>query len=257
MQNDSPFETFRLFYGEEALQEKSIQLIDSYRSGLSKVQLEKVFWQVFRVEPVTFCKDNQIFQLFNEIMMEYHHNEAFIKSTFLKWAMSRSKNAGTWAYEIPSGESRADLCYFGRNLTAYEIKTDFDSLDRLSRQLEDYLHYFEQVYVIMSAKRYYSSTLVLPDPVGIILYREKEKSVSYFEIKKAQRLVEDRCELSRAGDDEQLTDLKQWRAKMRKTYAPHWDFFLEHKQSVYEIDYQWVFKNRCLPPYLANPNRLA
>ena len=53
---------------------------------------------------------------------------------------------------VPSGKARADLVAINGHVTAYEIKSDFDSLKRLSSQITEYDLNFERNYVVVGEK---------------------------------------------------------------------------------------------------------
>jgi hypothetical protein len=62
---------------------------------------------------------------------------------------------------------RADLAIFGRELTGVEIKTDRDSLKRLSRQMEAYRLHCHRVILAIAPKHLVGALRVVPDDVEI------------------------------------------------------------------------------------------
>lgn len=77
-------------------------------------------------------------------------------------------NTATVEREFRVGSSRLDLAIFNGTSTAYEIKSDWDSLYRLKGQVADYQKVFENVYVVTSDR--YSGAVMydLPSEVGVL-----------------------------------------------------------------------------------------
>ena len=71
-----------------------------------------------------------------------------------------SKDAELEIYQeflLPSSKARADIVTVGEIFTGYEIKSDKDSLQRLSTQIPDYDVYLEKTYIVVGEK--YSSKI--------------------------------------------------------------------------------------------------
>ena len=85
----------------------------------------------------------------NDLTLNHYHNESVIKNSFIKNNISKHKSH-TLLYEFKVKNSRVDLCKINGESVAYEIKTDFDSFQRLGTQLPDYATVFEKVYLIIS-----------------------------------------------------------------------------------------------------------
>ncbi|KAA5919700.1 sce7726 family protein [Achromobacter xylosoxidans] len=62
---------------------------------------------------------------------------------------------------------RADLVMANGKLAVFEIKSSRDTLDRLSGQLETYLHFFEHVTVVCAPKHLAAVVAVVPEGVGV------------------------------------------------------------------------------------------
>lgn len=68
--------------------------------------------------------------------------------------------------------SIADVVIANGTTTAYEIKTEYDSFERLSGQLEDYAKVFEHVYVVIPEVKLIDWETKVPNEVGIIVLTE-------------------------------------------------------------------------------------
>ena len=89
-----------------------------------------------------------------------------------------SKNEELEIYQefvLPSSKARADIVTVGEIFTGYEIKSDKDSLQRLSTQIPEYDIYLEKNYIVVGEK--YSSKIkdYTPEYWGIIVVSETEK----------------------------------------------------------------------------------
>lgn len=76
---------------------------------------------------------------------------------------------------LPSSKARADIVTVGEIFTGYEIKSDKDSLQRLSTQIPEYDIYLEKNYIVVGEK--YSSKIkeYIPKYWGIIVVSESKK----------------------------------------------------------------------------------
>ncbi|PQZ51099.1 hypothetical protein CQ040_18930 [Microbacterium sp. MYb54] len=78
-----------------------------------------------------------------------------------------SPRTASAATEFQIGRSFADVVVFNGTITAYEVKTDFDSFARLETQLADYSMVAERVYVVTSPKRTQTALALAPAHVGV------------------------------------------------------------------------------------------
>lgn len=77
-------------------------------------------------------------------------------------------------FVLPSSKARADIVTVGEIFTGYEIKSDKDSLQRLSTQIPEYDVYLEKNYIVVGEK--YSSKIknYIPEYWGIIVVSGSE-----------------------------------------------------------------------------------
>lgn len=75
--------------------------------------------------------------------------------------------------EFRVGACKADVVILNGTSTAYEIKSDRDKLDRLTRQLSAYLQVFAQVHVITAEKQVHSVAAQIPTDVGILVLKRR------------------------------------------------------------------------------------
>lgn len=97
-------------------------------------------------------------------------NELEIKSLLqAKLAASQHGQGAAFVSELFIDEfaRRADLVMANGKLSAFEIKSEKDSLDRLDGQLETYLRLFEQVTVVCAERHQAGVEERVPDGVGV------------------------------------------------------------------------------------------
>lgn len=212
-------------------------------------------------------------KLFNYLINKYYHNEITIKSNFINNMLLKSKNHIT-IFELNSGKSRLDLCKINGTSVAFEIKTDLDSLHRLDKQLCDYMSLFEKVYVICSEKRCNSIEKNIPDECGIYSYKVTKNGKYIFkEYKKAKmsKIINEKQQLEvltkkeleaivnkkLQSKDEFIDYILKNKTKnkinlifkncLKAKYKKQWTFLESKQNNIYEIDYQWFFKNNLDP----------
>jgi hypothetical protein len=80
-----------------------------------------------------------------------------------------SPNTSTMLSEFRVAGSKADIVFINGTSHAYEIKTEFDSLDRLDGQISDYQKCFDKVSVVTSARHLPVLEDTLDESVGLFL----------------------------------------------------------------------------------------
>jgi len=209
----------------------------------------------------------------NNLTVNYYANESVIKNSFIKNCISKHKSH-TLLYEFNVKNSRVDLCKINGKSIAYEIKTDFDSFNRLDTQLPDYATVFEKVYLIISKHKYDSSRkdldMILPKNVGIYSYKNVKGIIKFNCIRKAllnktdplQQLIHlSTYELkyyfnipnSYSKDDLITSTLSKYSVKFINTvfkkaikyrYSSNTDCLYSQIESVNHIDMQYVYKHK-------------
>lgn len=69
---------------------------------------------------------------------------------------------------IENGSARVDVAQLGHSLRGFEIKSDFDTLDRLAHQMHAYHRVFDALTIITTAAFVSQVTLLLPPWWGIL-----------------------------------------------------------------------------------------
>ena len=217
-------------------------------------------------------------EIVNELIFNYYFCERVIKYHFIRHLKNRINHIV--AFEMSIGESRVDICRINGNSYAYEIKTEYDTFDRLETQMRDYLKTFEKVYVIVPKARIDDVKLHIPDSCGVISYKVNENmDVVFSYVKKATKnccdialcinslssndmsfllklLKEKDCKTR----DEKITLLLQlahskpiwkcYRQLLRHKYEDQWTFITKHFNEILPIDIQSFFSSNIDPRLL-------
>jgi hypothetical protein len=210
----------------------------------------------------------------NTLLINNYPNETVIKSSFINDVILKSNNHVT-IFELNVGSSRADLCKINGSSIAYEIKTDLDNIQRLDKQLNDYLKVFEKIYVICSENKFEQINKNVMPECGIYTYRKTRTGIYRFKkVKEAlisnqilplrQLAILTKRELSfnfsidnKLSREQMYQDILNvhnndqinliFKKCLKIKYHSEWQFIRENNKSINEIDYQWFFK------YMINP----
>tara|TARA_R110000787_G_scaffold249816_1_gene355404 strand:- start:2967 stop:3842 length:876 start_codon:yes stop_codon:yes gene_type:complete len=108
-------------------------------------------------------------RLMDSYRSEYFYKNAIVNQILLqKHTLDGGARSARLLTEFWAGEARVDIGIVNGTSTAYEIKTELDTLDRLSNQLHWYSKVFDRVYVVVANKNWPSIAKVLPRHVGLI-----------------------------------------------------------------------------------------
>ncbi|HAS8570025.1 TPA: hypothetical protein I7778_20065 [Vibrio vulnificus] len=112
--------------------------------------------------------------VYQQLSRSYRY-EYFYKNTIVnKQLLGRhSPRTTVMLSEFRVGRNIADCVMLNGVSTCYEIKTEYDSLDRLSEQLNSYSSLFDKVYVVCDKKHLAKVLDVTPIEVGVILLTHK------------------------------------------------------------------------------------
>lgn len=224
----------------------------------------------------SYFKDNGIKprKFINDFILRYYPNEIAIKSSFINNVLSKSQNHVT-IFELSVGNSRLDLCKINRISTAYEIKTELDSPTRLEAQMTDYFNTFDKVYLICSKKNFDEMIDKVPNECGVYTYHltktgkyvfkkrrnaiksnEPSPYVQLLSLTKRDLHIYFNCDyhLDKEKMIAEIISLnstkhinKIFKRCLRNKYTDKWDFLLENRLDILEIDYQWFYKNQLSP----------
>lgn len=121
----------------------------------------------------------------NDILLHFYPGERIIKYYLTKEFLNRQEEITL--FEMYISKSRLDVGRINGESYAYEIKTNLDNLNKLSKQVNDYSKAFEHVNVIADKMHIPDIEELLPEYCGIITYELNENSCSFFTIRTASK----------------------------------------------------------------------
>jgi hypothetical protein len=132
-------------------------------------QLNRVATDLLSLDPLNISA-KEVFELTYLELAKHYRHEYYYKNTIAnKRLLGRhSLDTATMLSEFRVGGNIADCVILNGHSTCYEIKTEFDSLNRLQEQLGSYIRLFDKTYVVCDEK-YINTTLEMaPQSVGVI-----------------------------------------------------------------------------------------
>ena len=144
--------------------------VDDYKDLLSEVLVAsgctREFSKIKRL-PTLFKKAYSI--LLSNCKYEYVYKTAILNDVFLKY---HDFNSAFYTTEFYCGKSKADIAIFNGCSTVYEIKTKYDNLEKLDKQLCDYRKIFSKQFVVVDCKHLVNVKKIVAPSVGILLFQE-------------------------------------------------------------------------------------
>ncbi|MDX9757329.1 MAG: sce7726 family protein [Bacilli bacterium] len=174
---------FDTIFNKKDLENKTRVFFDSLISNQSG--LADVFSDQYGISyKVVFGHKDYKIALY-DLLKKYYKNEYLIKRCFVKHNLL-SSSATTFS-EFPINNSRIDIASINGKSVAYEIKTQYDKLSRLKKQIGDYSLCFEYVYVICENSKTKFVLEKIPQYCGIYEYAGEKSRCSFKKIRDAVR----------------------------------------------------------------------
>jgi|TARA_Y100000816_G_scaffold292553_1_gene288573 hypothetical protein len=133
--------------------------------------LEKIINNKILSSNVNTSSIHDIYSSAFEFLSQNYRNE-YVYKNFIARKILRSKHSlqsSVLLSEFRVGQNKADLVLLNGCSTCYEIKTEYDSLNRLEDQLQSYIRLFEKVYVVCPSSLQIDVEAIIPHSVGIMV----------------------------------------------------------------------------------------
>ena len=247
------FNSLKTYFGEKKLKLLSAQWLDKYNPSLDDEQLCDLFEDVFGESASYFEVNGNAKSVAEKLMIEFYHNEAFIKSSIIN-RLKKEKNVTF--FEMPLLDSRIDVCSINGHSCAYEIKTSYDTVKRLKKQVDDYLKAFEMVYVVCPIEKIQNITMIVPECVGILIYDDKNNNgeLLSFRVASSSGFIDSRVQFNLLHKNEKarafgIVDNREkmndyFKMCLKKRYSKKWCSFKKTCSTINKLDYQYRF-NLC------------
>lgn len=133
--------------------------------------LEKIINNKILSSNVNTTSIHDIYSSAFDFLSQNYRNE-YVYKNFIARKILRSKHSlqsSVLLSEFRVGQNKADLVLLNGCSTCYEIKTEYDSLNRLEDQLQSYIQLFEKVYVVCPSSLQIDVEAIIPHSVGIMV----------------------------------------------------------------------------------------
>ena len=118
---------------------------------------------------------NSLFQVTYDILLKQYRNEYVYKNALTnKILLGRhSLNTSFMINELHVGACKADSVIINGTSNVYEIKSEYDSFERLERQLKAYKKVFDKIQVVTSESQANKLEKTLESEIGILVLSKK------------------------------------------------------------------------------------
>ena len=144
---------------------------------------ENVFARCFETDYELMFNNASYKDSLYTLLEKFYKNEEIIKDKFRTEKLK--SNSEINFCELPIINSRIDIVSIDKCSCAYEIKTKYDNLNRLTKQLSDYLMCFEYVYIITCKEKLEKAKKIVPSCVGIYTYNDNARKIKFDLVRKA------------------------------------------------------------------------
>ncbi len=117
----------------------------------------------------------KFFEYIFNLLKKHYRNEYIYKNSIVENILIKKHDLETTQMitEFRVGKSKADIVLLNGTSAVYEIKTEYDTLNRLDDQISSYETAFDLIYVVVPESYLGEMHSKLPDKVGIILYSDQ------------------------------------------------------------------------------------
>jgi len=112
----------------------------------------------------------EFFDHIYKIMATSHRTEYIYKNAIANKILlgKHSINTACMLNEFRVGTCKADIVVLNKTSTVYEIKSEFDSFDRIESQVKSYSQVFDLIYIITSHNQLLKLEMILPRKIGLM-----------------------------------------------------------------------------------------
>lgn len=126
-----------------------------------------------KIEPSTTFK--QFLEWIYNVLFKSYRNEYIYKNVLTNKILlgKHSLTTSNILTEFRVGQNKADVVLINGTSTVYEIKSEYDSFDRLENQIKTYTNTFDHINVITSHSQVEKLFSLLPEKVGILVLTDR------------------------------------------------------------------------------------
>lgn len=112
--------------------------------------------------------------VYNRLISEYRSEYVYKNAIASKIIIGRHKFSNvSYFSEFSAWDVISDVVVANGTITAYEIKTEYDSFSRLEKQLSTYQQIFDRVYVVIPESKIKSLLKLVDKNIGVLILTKK------------------------------------------------------------------------------------
>jgi hypothetical protein len=243
-----------------------IYLAKNYNTLEYSQALRSLLKAVFKDIDFSQYSKIMLHRYFNDSLLANYAGEAALKYQLFCRAAGKKLVA---AFETKVEDSRVDFLTVNGVSVSYEIKSELDNLDKLSRQAANYIKVFEYNYVVIDVRHKKKAPNMLPASYGILYFSEgkrivERKAIQNYNIDSNAQLdmltkrelsksfggFNSRMEIKNRFSDRTIND--QFKEVLKIRYHHRWNFLLKHRNVILPIDLQFFFNRNVDPELIYN-----
>lgn len=245
--------------------EKMNYLARNYNILDFAIGLRSMLTEVFSdIDFSTYTK-SMLHHHLNSWLVDHYSGEIALKYQLFRRA-SRKNLIG--AFETRVENSRVDFLTVNGVSASFEIKSELDNLDKLSKQATSYERVFEYNYVVIDSRHKKNAIAKLPGSFGILRfengYRVVERPATpnasinpdtQLTMLTKRELItwfgrNDVSEIRNRITDARIND--QFKEALKSRYQNRWNFLVKHRMDILPVDLQFFFKRNIDPSLIYN-----
>ncbi|WP_192350368.1 sce7726 family protein [Algoriphagus sp. Y33] len=119
---------------------------------------------------------------YKELLQNYRHEYLFKTTLLNDYVLKKySMKSSILLNEFQVGKSIADAVLVNGTNKVFEIKTELDSPNRLTTQIQDYKKAFSEVYLVVHENQAEKYAAVIAEEIGLLCFSEKNRILNYKE----------------------------------------------------------------------------
>ena len=160
----------------------------------SSIRLDRILRHTLdeNYQAIADLKLSYIYDLIYDYTQKKYPNEYVYKNVLANKILlgTHSLNTSFMLTEVGVKNSKADCVIVNGTFTAYEIKTKYDNLGRLLKQLDDYRKVFDKIYVVTDTDKVDKLTHLRDEGIGLLKLNTNGSISTIFESKSNKENVD-------------------------------------------------------------------
>lgn len=235
-------------------------LVKSYNTLSFSKQLRELLEGFYPDKSFSGLDKYELSKFINDETLKHYNGENVLKYWLAKEFINNEYIA---AFEVKANTSRADFVAINGVSKSFEVKSRFDTLNRLSGQVVNYGNVFEYNTIVTDSFHLKKILNILPDYYGIWIYDKGIKTIyrnpilspdlnpkDQIELLNKSELIKsfccvDKAEILKSFDSSTINlVLKE---TLKKRYSKRWNFIQSNWNHILPIDIQFFFNTNVSP----------